>query len=198
MINDELTIPKKQKLLVITGISGADKSSVAKKVSESRGDFIRCPTSTNREKRPGEIDELDYFFYSLAHFELLRKNPKFFFEHEEVYPGRHYAVPYCPLQNAWRLGKTPLISLNPKGANKFKTAFPDQVKVVWLSLPDPIVENAEKRLIQRGNMSPKDIRRRLFEIHSETEISKNFKHHVVNHHDALGQTIEYVSRIISQ
>lgn len=198
MINPELSIPKGKKLVVITGVSGAGKTAVASEIELRANSVVRCRTATTRPMRNGEENERDYFFYSTMEFEkILKLNPNFFFEYEEVYPGRFYGVPYCPLQKAWRNEKTPYIVIDPKGALKFQTAFPEQVMVVYLTLPDPIRENAKTRLLKREDMTPKDIQTRLFQIGSEIEIAENFKHHVVNHYNKLGQTSEHVSRIIS-
>ena len=65
----------KGKLFVISGASGVGKSTVLKRVMESRADLSFSVSATTRPARPGEEDGVHYYFVSQEKFQqMIREN----------------------------------------------------------------------------------------------------------------------------
>ena len=63
-------------MVILTGKSGAGKTTVAKLLEEEHG-FKRAVTCTTRPPREGEIDDVDYHFLSQEQFDEMEKKGMF-------------------------------------------------------------------------------------------------------------------------
>ena len=61
----------KGQLIVLSGPSGVGKSSIVKKVMERHPKLRFSVSATTREKRPGEVDGVSYYFVSREEFAAL-------------------------------------------------------------------------------------------------------------------------------
>jgi guanylate kinase len=79
------------KLIVVTAPSGAGKTTIVKHLLQ-KFDFIDFSVSaTTREKRPHEIEGMDYFFITTEKFkQLIADNA--FAEYEMVYQDQYYGT----------------------------------------------------------------------------------------------------------
>ena len=59
----------KGKLFVLSGASGVGKSTVLARVMESRDDLLFSVSATTRKIRPGEIEDVSYYFISKEEFQ---------------------------------------------------------------------------------------------------------------------------------
>ena len=81
----------KGKLFVISGASGVGKSTVLDKVMQQRKDLIFSVSATTRAPRPGETDQVDYYFVSKEKFlDMIEKGE--FLEYD-AHAANYYGTP---------------------------------------------------------------------------------------------------------
>lgn len=179
-------------LVVISGPSGAGKTTVCKAVIAHLADLTMSVSATIRPPRRGETDGVDYYFISRDEFER-RLAAGRFVEHAEVF-GRLYGTPVEELERAQRSGKRLLLEIDVQGGIQIKRKYPEALAILLLP-PDPQALRA--RLSGRGTEAPEEAQRRLAEAQAEVEMARRagcYDAEVTN--DDLPRAIEDVIRII--
>jgi len=146
----------KGKLFVISGPSGVGKSTAIAEVMRQYPNLRFSVSATTREKRPGEVDGVSYFFLSREEFEKKRDNGELL-EHAE-YVGNYYGTPEAPVNAALEEGIDILLDIEPVGAMQVKARRPDAVLVFMAA---PSFAELERRLVGRGDTAPDKIAKRL-------------------------------------
>ncbi len=162
-------------LLVVSGPSGVGKSSVVAALAQ-RMPFHFSVSWTTRNRRPGEVDGVDYVFVSRGAFEegIAAGN---FLEWAE-YSGHLYGTPRAAVLAHLDKGEHVLLDIENDGAGQVKRSYP-QARLVFI-LP-PSRDELERRLRSRGDTSDTDIARRLAVADTQiAEAEQNFDHLVVN------------------
>lgn len=118
---------RKPQLYVISGPSGVGKDSVVKELRERFPEIQIAVTATTRERRPGEINGVDYFFYDRDHFENQLAIGEFL-ESAEVY-GRWYGVPKHSVRHALQRGQDVIVKVDVQGAATIRQIVPDAIMV---------------------------------------------------------------------
>ncbi|WP_185696089.1 guanylate kinase [Weissella viridescens] len=168
----------KRKVFVVTGNTGTGKTSVTKYLNE----FYEMPkvvTHTTRQPRPGEMDQVDYYFESHDSFE------KNHYLEQVTYDGNQYGSSKEGLERAFE--KNPLITivLDTQGAATYLEELPaDEVVVIYLTVSKE--HDLYQRLVKRGDDVQK-IHERLAseEYVRDTQIPENLKAqaHIVENDD---------------
>lgn len=134
------------KLIIITGASGAGKTTIAEIITPALS-LNRAITAATRAIRPGEVDGVNYYFMDENRFRSMIESDELV-EWEEVYPGDFRGIPKFSLNESLQKGNT-ISVLDIKGAYKFVlqniVSVPYLVVGVWEER-DILVE----RLIGRG------------------------------------------------
>lgn len=134
------------KLIIITGASGAGKTTIAEIITPALS-LNRAITAATRAIRPGEVDGVNYYFMDENKFRSMIESNELV-EWEEVYPGDFRGLPKFSLNESLQRGNT-ISVLDIKGAYKFVlqniVSVPYLVVGVWEER-DILVE----RLIGRG------------------------------------------------
>lgn len=134
------------KLIIITGASGAGKTTIAEIITPALS-LNRAITAATRAIRPGEVDGVNYYFMDENKFRSMIESDELV-EWEEVYPGDFRGLPKFSLNESLQKGNT-ISVLDIKGAYKFVlqniVSVPYLVVGVWEER-DILVE----RLIGRG------------------------------------------------
>ena len=94
-------------LLVLSSPSGAGKTSIARRLLETRADVAYSVSATTRPRRPGETDGRDYHFLAAAEFER-RVVAGEFLEHA-TYGGNRYGTLRSEVDAIFRRGKHALL-----------------------------------------------------------------------------------------
>lgn len=81
-------------MIEILGKNGAGKSYIANRLYELG--FNRAPNYTTRDKRDGEIDDIDYYFVSKEQFEKLLEDD--YFVEYKIRNGNYYGTPQKKLE----------------------------------------------------------------------------------------------------
>lgn len=179
-------------LFILTGASGAGKSSVLEKLLADSGlGLERFVTTTTRPPRPGETDGIDYHFTDRATFETDRDAGKFF-EWANVY-GQLYGSHRDALEAQRAKGKPLIMILDVQGTGTVKRAVPDAF-VIFIDAP---TEHLKHRLEARGS-AIRDLRERVAKIEDEKALASIADAYVENREGALEETVRTVSELIKK
>lgn len=167
--------------LVLVGPSGAGKTTIARRVVESRPDrFAFSVSATTRRPRPGEEHGREYLFVSRADFRAMVAGGELL-EHAEVH-GDYYGTPLAGIRRAGR--RAPVLDIDVQGAAQ---VLRHGVGACVIFIVPPDAAAWFDRLGGRGTESPSQIVRRLRTSLGELGGVSGFECFVVN--DALDQAV---------
>jgi len=162
------------RLVVISGASGAGKTSVAYRVLEDAR-FERAVTATTRAPRPGERDGVDYHFIGETEFRA-RWAAQGFLAPAEVY-GDLYGTPRENVERIRASGRHCLLVIDVQGVEDLKT---QDVEGLYVFVDAPSFEELERRLRGRGKDAADRIEARLAAARAELEKKDLFERVLVN------------------
>lgn len=163
-------------ILIISGLSGAGKDSVIKrlnKISERKFRFV--VTCNTRAPRVGEVDGKDYHFVTRERFLEMIANDEMV-EYSQVYDD-YKGVPRFEVENALASGQDLLLRVDYQGMLKIKKVYPDAVSI-FLIPPDSDVW--KQRLTRRGTESEEAMQIRIDTAKKELDCLPAFDYLVVN------------------
>ena len=144
-------------IIVLTGPSGAGKTSIAQRLLEADPQLVFSISATTRRPRDYEVDGKDYYFFSEEDFRGLIQGGKLL-EYEEVYPGTFYGTLRSELDRL-----TPdqrmLLDIDIKGALQLRKLGLKNSLFLFISPPNQAV--LEERLRGRGTESEATLQTRL-------------------------------------
>lgn len=177
-------------LIVFSGPSGVGKGTVRQEIfSTPDHKFEYSVSMTTRQKRPGEVDSVDYFFRTREEFEELIKNGQML-EYAE-YVGNYYGTPLTYVNETLDKGIDVFLEIEVQGALQVKKKVPDGV-FIFLTPPD--LDELKDRLVGRGTDSEEVIRQRIERAKEEIALMREYDYAVVN--DEVPLAAERVKRII--
>ena len=177
-------------LIVFSGPSGVGKGTVRQEIfSTPDHKFEYSVSMTTRQKRPGEVDSVDYFFRTREEFEELVKNGQML-EYAE-YVGTYYGTPLTYVNETLDKGIDVFLEIEVQGALQVKKKVPDGV-FIFLTPPD--LDELKDRLVGRGTDSEEVIRQRIERAKEEIALMREYDYAVVN--DEVPLAAERVKRII--
>lgn len=94
---------KKGKILIITGPSGVGKDTVMVELLKNHDNLRFCRSVTTRDKRPGEIEGVSYFFITREEYDRMDKNGELIESIE--YLGNKYGTRYDEIDGAINNGE---------------------------------------------------------------------------------------------
>jgi len=174
-------------LVVISGPSGAGKTSIVREVADRLG-LPLSVSATTRPPREGEVDGRDYHFVDEATFRR-RAGEGGFVEWAEVF-GRLYGTPLDEVERARDRRDLLLLEIDVQGGIQVKERHPEALAILVLP-PEP--EALRARLTARGTDSPEEIQRRLDEAAREVKAARDagcYDREVVN--DRLEDAVQHV------
>lgn len=164
----------KGKLFVISGASGVGKSTVLDKVMQQRKDLVFSVSATTRAPRPGEADQVDYYFVSKEKFlDMIEKGE--FLEYD-AHMDNYYGTPRGQLEEKLTRGHA-ILDIEPNGAFAVRRAWPGAVLIF---IAPPSREELERRLRSRGDTSEEQIQLRCQRVQWEMEQSGKYDYIVIN------------------
>jgi guanylate kinase len=183
-------------LVLISAPSGGGKTTLCQQLLAARPDMKRAITCTTRAMRPGERDEVDYYFLDAESF-LKRLQAGNFLEHATVY-GHSYGTLKSEVLDKLRLGGDVLLNVDVQGAATIRARAQDDPELnrslisVFLMPRSQAV--LEERLRKRGTDSPAVIRKRLSVARQEIAQWKNFDYVLVS--DSIAEDLRRMLTII--
>ena len=178
-------------LIIISGPSGAGKSTLTARLLSKCKNLDFSISYTTRKKRASELDNGHYRFVSINEFEdLIEKNA--FLEYEKVH-GNYYGTPINPIEDSMKFNHSVLLDIDVKGASSIiNTNHFDSLSIF---IKPPSINEMEKRLIDRNDMSKEDIEQRIEVATKEILQSQYFNHMVIN--EDFDECLSEVKRIIA-
>lgn len=131
-----------KRVLVITGATGAGKTTVSNYLLEKYG-MPKVITHTTRAPRPGEVDNVDY------HFETEQSMQRLHLLEQVQYDHHLYGSSYEALDQGWQKNTLITIVLDTKGAQTYHEQLGDQAVIIFLTVSHP--KSLVSRLSRRGD-----------------------------------------------
>jgi guanylate kinase len=162
-------------LIVVSGPSGAGKTSVLTRVMAELEDIRFSVSHTTRARRPDESDGVAYHFVSRREFERLISEGAFL-EWADVH-GEMYGTSRDEYDRAMREGMDLLLDIDVKGADQVRQKFDDAVTVFVIP---PSYQDLERRLRGRGPDDEASFDRRLAVAGEEMAHFRKYQYAIVN------------------
>jgi guanylate kinase len=182
------------RLIVVSGPSGAGKTTVLRRVFERAPlPLVASISATTRPPRPGECDGVDYHFLSPEEFETRRQRGDFLecfqvFGHDYWYGTLHSEV-----TAGLAAGKWVVLRIDVQGALAVMERYHDAITI--FIRPSSIAE-LQRRLRGRGTESEEVIQKRLARAQYELTLADCYRYQVVN--DDLQQAVTQVCTILTE
>jgi len=161
-------------LFVVTGPSGAGKTTLIEQLLEEHSELHFSVSFTTRPPRKNEVDGKDYCFVDeKTFFQMVQSND--LLEYAEVH-GYYYGTSKEYVDS--QLSKSNiLLDIDVQGALNVKRALPDSA-VCFVAPPN--YEEMKKRLVNRATESERDLKKRLDDAVDELKKIEHFDYLIVN------------------
>ncbi|MEK7757126.1 MAG: guanylate kinase, partial [Planctomycetota bacterium] len=106
-------MPSRGCLIVISGPSGAGKTSICKALLEGLPDTVWSVSVTTRPPRPSEVNGDSYQFVSRSEFDAKEKAGELLESAE--YIGHRYGTPRQPVEKALAAGRNVVMEIDVQG-----------------------------------------------------------------------------------
>ena len=176
---------------MISGPSGAGKTTIASAVLARRPDIVPSISTTTRRPRRGEKDGVQYHFVGVREFDEVAKAGGFL-EHAVVH-GNRYGTPRAPVSTALAAGHSVLLEIDVQGSRAVRDAVPDALLIF---VEPPSREVLRERLHRRKTEDDASFALRMANAEHEFEAAPEFDHRVVN--DDLEEAVSEVLRILDE
>jgi guanylate kinase len=163
-------------VIVVTGASGAGKSSIERILLERNPELELAVSATTRERRQSEIDGKHYWFLSDEEFDR-RLAEKGFLEYVTFPWGQRSGTLRSEIDRIRAAGRVPLLDLETDGALYIEKSVPGAVTIFVTA---PTFEELERRLRARDTESAGEIGERLALARQQLELAEEFDHVIVN------------------
>lgn len=180
------------RLIVISGPSGVGKDTIIDRLRQVAPEMYYAVTATTRQRRPGEVDGVHYFFYTAEEF-ATRLAEGEFIESAEVY-GYHYGVPRTPIRNAFARGQDVVVKVDPQGAQTFRRLTPEGI---FIFIAPPSMEELAHRLFTRKTDGEEALFQRLQTVQRELATVELFDYVVFNESDRQDETVRRIMAILT-
>ncbi len=174
---------------MISGPSGAGKTTIATAVLDRRPDIVPSISTTTRHPRRGEKDGVQYHFVAVKEFDEITKAGGFL-EHAVVH-GNRYGTPKEPVEKALADGRSVLLEIDVQGSRAVRDAVPDALLIF---VEPPSREILRERLHRRKTEDDASFALRMANAEHELEAAGEFDHRVMN--DDLEEAVSEVLRIL--
>lgn len=177
-------------LVVISGPSGVGKGTVRRALfNMPNNNLVYSVSMTTREKRPGEVDGVDYYFVSKDEFKKRKAEGKFLETAEFV--GNYYGTPLDKVNEQLDLGNEVVLEIEVEGAQQVKKKMPD---CVMIFIVPPGKKALYDRLKRRGTESEPIIKERIEKANREFKVAHLYDYIVVN--DEVNNAADRIMAII--
>ena len=177
-------------LIVLSGVSGAGKGTVVKRIMEKYSDAYALSISmTTRSPRTGEKDGEHYFFVSREQFEqTIAENG--LIEHAQ-YCGNYYGTPKEYVEKQLATGKNVILEIEIQGALIVKEKNPE---TLLMFVTPPSAKELKTRLVGRGTETMEQIEARMKRAIDEAPIMDKYDYIVIN--DEVENCVDKIHELV--
>jgi guanylate kinase len=175
--------------VVLSGPSGVGKTTIQKQLLARYQDVVPSISATTRSPRPGEVNGKDYLFLSMDDFKKGIEE-EWFLEYAEVH-GQFYGTPRGPLEEHLHKGVDGLLVIDVQGGLQVRSRCEESLLIFLLP---PSMEDLERRIRGRGDVSGEDMAVRLRNAQWEMSFAKDYDYWVVNR--SLEEAVAQVRAIL--
>jgi guanylate kinase len=175
----------------VSGPSGAGKDTLVEGLKARHERLLYSVSATTRAPRPGERDDVDYFF--LSHEEFRRRIAEGAFLEWREYNGNLYGMPRSFIEDKLRDGYDIVSKPEVNGALAIKEKFPDAVLI--FIVPDKF-SYLRSRLEARRTETNEQIAARLEIAHDEFTYIRRFDYLVINEEAHPSQAVDDLEAIV--
>lgn len=176
--------------IILSGPSGAGKDTLIDLWTASNPQIKRAITATTRAPRQGEVNGVDYHFYSMDEMESKIANDEFL-EHMNVF-GNIYGTPKSSVDDVCNNGCIPVIRIDVQGAIELIPKVDDAVSIFIMP---PSLDELRNRIVKRQTETPEKIEERMDTAIAEIMCSYFYDNQVVN--DKLEDALNDLNFIIN-
>ena len=174
---------------VVSGPSGAGKTTLYKKAVDFFGDLRHSISYTTRAPRPGETDGVEYHFIDDAAFDAMVERGEFF-EYASVH-GRKYGTSRADLEEMLGSGVDVMLEIDVQGAAKLKRVMDGGI---YIFIIPPSIEECRARLKGRASDDPAEITRRLNIAIEEIKNAPDYDYIIVN--DVVDEAFDSLRSVV--
>lgn len=180
------------RVIILSAPSGCGKTTLLKALMERGLPLEFSVSATSRQKREGETDGRDYYFFTPEQFKE-KVAQEAFLEWNEVYPGQFYGTLLSEVDRIAQNGHHVIFDVDVKGGLSIKERFGPRALAVFVMPPS--IEVLRQRLLNRGTETPESVEKRLKRADYEISFSNRFDYVLVN--DDLDAAIREAYGLIS-
>jgi guanylate kinase len=188
----DLRVLRRPRVFIISGPSGVGKDAVIEQLRERFPDAFFAVTATTRERRPGEIDGVHYFFLTEEDFQE-RLTEGEFLESATVY-GNLYGVLRGPVRAALARGQDVFVKVDVQGAAAIRRLVPGAVSIF---LAPESAGTLLQRLKHRKTDDPAELMARFATATRELAAAAEFDYIVFNKQDRLDDALNDIAAVVS-
>jgi guanylate kinase len=181
----------KKQVVVIAGPSGAGKNAIVSEILKRYPNCERLVTTTTRLMRPGEVDGIDYHFFTMERFdeEMSKGNIP---EHRYVPALNTYYGIYVPdLERRIKDGHIVFAQVDIEGARLLKERY--HATTIFI-MPESVEQFRGRLRVRNPEWSQKEFDERMKITEEELRVhAPQYDYRVIN---ADGSLLESVDRVI--
>ena len=184
-------------LFLITGDTGAGKTSIVKHLLKVQPNLAFSISATSRAKREGECDGKDYYFLTVEDFKQRMANDEFL-EWQEVYKDQFYGSLKSEGERIWENGGTVIFDVDVLGGLNIKKFYGENALAVFIE--PPTMEELVNRLKKRGTETEESLKKRVDKAEYELSFANQFDKIVLNDDlaTAQGEMIDLVREFLEK
>jgi guanylate kinase len=183
-------------LVIISGPSGVGKDTIIDAIRgrarEYGHDYHYVVTCTTRDRRPGEVDGVNYHFITPDEFARLRDAGEFL-EANEVH-RRWYGTPRAQVRDALAAGRDVILKIDVQGAQVVKETIPEALLIFVVP---PSLEDLFNRLRSRATESADELEIRQRNAAIELARQDDYDYVVTNETGQVERTASLIDEIIA-